>query len=115
MENTIEKFPDRHVTSKTLPSDGHRAACCSLQPRWQALRVSVHLRTPNMWTRRAHVAYGLGNSDKGGGNLSLGVVATRRDREHCINIGYNSVFPFLSELTTLCDITQEFPGMSSDN
>lgn len=55
--------------------------------------------------RHAHVPYGLGNSDKGGGNISLGVVATGSYREYFINVGYNS----LSGLTTLCDSTQECP------
>jgi len=73
---------DQHVTSKTPPSAGHRTRVAQVPlagAPW-SLSISAH-RTCR---RHAHVAYGLGNSDKGGGNISLGVVATGRDREYCI-------------------------------
>jgi hypothetical protein len=100
---------DQHVTSKNASVSGLSIGRVLLLALAGA-PWSVHLRTPEMYSRRA--VHMLQNTDKGCGSLSLGVVTTGRDWEYCINKVYNSVFPFLSGVTTLCDITQE--GMSCD-
>ncbi len=60
-----------------------------------------------MYACRTHVAYGLGNLDKDGGNLSPSIVVPGRDRGtvHQYRIQFRVVL--FSGLTTLCDVVQE--------